>query len=151
MTYKDFFTGFRCQDDTAEINRRIYIRRPDKLETVEDVAWYDSETAQYIQRLETTIEALKGYRQALAARYGELETMSYTRLLKLERRPHWRGNIEYTVTITRTLADGTAIPELREVFPGNERHKAKSRFQTLQKQYPGIPTEQDTEKRTWER
>lgn len=151
MTYKDFFDGWRCQEGTTEISRRIYIRRPEKLETVKDVAYYDSKTAQCIQELETTIEALKDYRQALAARYGELETMSYTRLLKLERRPHWRGNIEYTVTIIRTLADGTAIPELREVFPGNERHKAKARFQALQKQYPGIPTEQDTEKRTWER
>lgn len=149
MSYKNYFR--RSSDGCAEIRPYIYIRQPENLAKPEDIAYYDGRAAQAIKELEAIAENLREYRQALAARYGELETMSYTRLLKLERRPHWRGNIEYTVTITRTMADGTELQELREVFPGNERHKAKARFQALQKQYPGIPTEQDTERRTWER
>lgn len=149
MSYKNYFG--RSADGCAEIRPYIHIRQPEKLAKPEDIAYYDGRAAQAIKELEAIAENLKEYRQALAARYGELETMSYTRLLKLERRPHWRGNIEYTVTITRTMADGTELQELREVYPGNERYKAKSRFQALQKQYPGIPTEQDTEKRAWER
>ena len=41
---------------------------------------------------------MQEYRQALAARYAQLETMPYTRRLKLERNPNWRGNrTTYTV------------------------------------------------------
>lgn len=148
MSYKNYrFDSSGC----AEIRPYIHIRRPEKLTKPEDIAYYDGSAARAIKELEAIISNLQEYRQALAARYGELETMPYTRLLKLERRPHWRGNIEYTVTITRTMADGTELQELREVYPGNERHKAKSRFQELQKQYPGIPCEQDTAKRNWEK
>lgn len=149
MSYKNYFG--RSSDGCAEIRPYIHIRQPEKLTKPEDIAYYDGRAARAIKELEAIAENLREYRQALAARYGELETMPYTRLLKLERRPHWRGNIEYTVTITRTMADGTELQELREVYPGSERHKAKARFQALQKQYPGIPTEQDTERRTWER
>ena len=91
------------------------------------------------------------YRQALAARYAQLETMAYTRLLRLERSPHWKGHIEYVVTITRTMEDGTQTRELREVYPGKERKKAFTRFEALQKQFPGIPTEKDIEKKYWEK
>ena len=94
---------------------------------------------------------LKDYRQALAARYGELETMPYTRLLKLERCPHWKGNIEYTVTITKTFPDKTEIKELREVYPGKERRKAIARYEQLKKERPGIEAVMDIEKRQWEK
>lgn len=149
MSYKNYFG--RSADGCAEIRPYIYIRQPEKLTKPEDIAYYDNSAARTIKELEGIIANLKEYRQALAARYGELETMPYTRLLKLERRPHWRGNIEYTVTITRTMADGTKLQEFREVYPGSERHTAKARFQQLQKKFPGIPAEQDTVKRSWER
>lgn len=77
--------------------------------------------------------------------------MPYTRLLKLERHPHWKGHIEYIVTITKTFPDKTKVEELREVYPGKERKKAFDRTAELLKQYPGIPYEKDIEKRSWER
>ena len=84
-------------------------------------------------------------------RYGERETMPYTRLLKLERYPHWKGKIEYIVTITRQYSDKTDVRELCEVFPGKERKKAFDLYNALLKQYPGIHNEMDTERRSWER
>ena len=77
--------------------------------------------------------------------------MPYTRLLKLERHPHWKGNIEYIVTITRQYSDKTDVQELREVYPGKERKKAFDRYNALLKQYPGIHNEMDIEKRSWEK
>lgn len=79
------------------------------------------------------------------------ERFYYTRLLKLERHPHWKGHIEYIVTITRKFPDRTEIDELREVYLGKERKKAFDRTAQFLKQYPGIPYEKDIEKRSWER
>ena len=31
------------------------------------------------------------------------------------------GHIEYVITLTKTLSDGTKTQDLREVFPGKER------------------------------
>lgn len=148
MSYKNYrFDSSGC----AEARPYIYIRQPEKLTKPDEIAYYDGRAAQTIKELEAIITNLKEYRQDLAARYGQLETMSYTRLLKLERRPHWQGNIEYHITITRTMDDGSHTQELREVYPGKERRKALARAQELRKQFPGIPYEQDTEKRSWER
>ena len=77
--------------------------------------------------------------------------MAYTRALKLERIPHWKGNIEYIVTITRHYSGKTNVQELREVYPGKERKKAFDRYNALLKQYPGIHNEMDIEKRSWEK
>ena len=104
-----------------------------------------------LAKLEDILQALRDYRKDLAARYGELETMPYTRVLKLERRPHWKGNIEYIITITRQYSDKTGVRELREVYPGKERKKAFDRYNALLKQYPGIHSEMDIEKRSWEK
>ena len=55
------------------------------------------------------------------------------------------------MTITRELADGTKIDDLREQFPGHDRAKAFARFAALQKQYPGIASVKDVARRSWER
>lgn len=151
MSYRQYLTRYGSQSDTAEIRLFIYLTDPAKLTTAKDIVWRDKHTAEEITRLENVLEALRDYRKALAARYGELETMPYTRLLKLERHPHWKGHIEYIVTITRTYPDKTTVSELREVYPGKERKKAFERTAQLLKQYPGIPYEKDIEKRSWER
>lgn len=149
MSYHKYLTRYGSPSDTAEI--RQYIVDPRKLTTTQDIIYRDKDTAANIASLEHIIEALKDYRKALAERYGELETMPYTRLLKLERRPHWKGHIEYIVAITRTYPDKTEIYELREVYPGKERKKAFDRTTELLRQYPGIPYVKDIEKRSWER
>ena len=150
MSYHDLLYRFGSEQESAEVRPYIYIQHPRKLSTPEEIMYRDKDAAANIQRLESIIADLKDYRQALAARYGELETMPYTRLLKLERCPHWKGNIEYTVTITKTFPDKTEIKELREVYSGKDRRKAISRYEALNKQFPGIPCEMDIEKRQWE-
>ena len=151
MSYHDLLHRFGSEQESNEIRPYIYIQHPRKLSTPEEIMYRDKDAAANIQRLESIIADLKDYRQALAARYGELETMPYTRLLKLERCPHWKGNIEYTVTITRNYQDKTEIKELREVYSGKDRRKAISRYEELKKQFPGIPCEMDIEKRQWEK
>lgn len=151
MSYRKYLTRYGSPSDTGEIRCNIYLTAPEKLTTAKDIVWRDKHTAEEITRLENVLEALSDYRKDLAKRYGELETMPYTRLLKLERHPHWKGRIEYIITITRTYPDKTVIDELREVFPGKERKKAFDRTAELLKQYPGIPYEKDIERRSWER
>lgn len=151
MSYTDLLRQYGSQQESAEHRIYIYAQDPRKLTTPEQVAYRDRDAAGTIATLERYIADLKDYRQALAARYGELVTLPYTDRLKLERVPHWKGHIEYVVTITRQLSDGTETHELREVFPGKERHKAFARFEELKKQRPGIASEQETERRAWER
>lgn len=151
MSYRKYLTRYGSPAETGEIRFNIYIQDPAKLTTAKDIIWRDKYIAEDITRLESVLEALRDYRKDLAARYGELETMPYTRLLKLERHPHWKGHIEYIVTITRKYSDKTEIDELREVYPGKERKKAFERTAELLKQYPGIPYEKDIERRSWER
>ena len=151
MSYHKYLTRYGSPSDTGEIRFSIYLTAPEKLTTPKAIVWRDKHTAEEINRLETVLEALKDYRKDLAARYGELETMPYTRLLKLERHPHWKGHIEYIITITRKFSDKTEIDELREVYPGKERKKAFDRTAQLLKQFPGIPYEKDIDRRSWER
>ena len=151
MSYHKYLTHFGSPSDDGEIRFSIYLTAPEKLTTPKDIVWRDKHIAEDINRLESVLEALRDYRKDLAARYGELETMPYTRLLKLYRNPHWKGHIEYIITITRTYHDKTETGELREVFPGKDRKKALARYQELLKQYPGIKSEMDIEKRSWEK
>ena len=150
MSYRKYLTRYGSPAETGEIRFSIYLTDPAKLTTPKDISWRDEHIAEDITRLESVLEALRDYRKDLAARYGELETMPYTRLLKLERYPHWKGNIEYIVTITRQYSDKTDLQELRESFPGKERKKAFERYNALLKQYPGIHNEMEIEKRSWE-
>lgn len=151
MSYRKYLTRYGSPAETGEIRFSIYLTDPAKLTTPKDIVWRDKHIAEDITRLESVLEALRDYRKDLAARYGELETMPYTRRLKLERHPHWEGHIEYIVTITRKFSDNTVIDELREVYSGKERKKAFERTAELLKQNPGIPYEKDIEKRSWER
>lgn len=146
MSYHKYLTRYGSPSDSAEIDCRVYLVDPAK-----DISYRDKHTAEEIAKLEDILQALRDYRKDLAARYGELETMPYTRALKLERCPHWKGNVEYIVTITRQYSDKTDVRELREVFPVKERKKAFDRYNALLKQYPGINNEMDIEKRSWEK
>ena len=151
MSYHDLLYRYGSEQETGDIRHNIYIVTPKKLTTPKDIIFRDKRAAEDIAQLERTIENLKDYRKALAERYGELETMPYKRLLKLERQPHWKGHIEYIVTITKTYPDKTTTTELHEVFQGKDRKKAFERTNELLKQYPGIPFEKDIEKKHWEK
>ena len=150
MNYHDLLNQNGHEQPQAETRFYIFTQAPQKLTTPDEVAYRDKTAAQDIKRLEKLIDDLKDYRRALAARYAELETLPYTYLLKLERVPHWKGHIEYIITLTKTLSDGTKTQDLREVFPGKDRQKAFVRAAELRRQRPGIPYEEDIARRSWE-
>lgn len=151
MSYHDLLTMYGDEQREAEQRVYIYVQQPKRYKTTEDIARKDADIARQIERMERLIDDLRDYRVALAQRYAELETMPYTRVLTLKRDPSYKGRITYLVTITRELADGTKIDELREQFHGNERAKAFARFADLQKQYPGIASVKDVDRRSWEK
>ena len=150
MSYHDLLNQYGHERPQAETRVYIFAQAPQKLTMPEEVAYRDRTAAQDIKRLEKLVEDLKDYRRALASRYAELETLPYTYLLKLERVPHWKGHIEYVITLTKTLSDGTKTQDLREVFPGKDRRKAFARAAELRRQRPGIPNEEDIARRPWE-
>ena len=150
MSYHDLLNQYGHEQPQAETRVYIFTQAPRKLTTPDEVAYRDMAAAQDIKRLEKLVDDLKDYRRALAARYAELETLPYTYLLKLERVPHWKGHIEYVITLTKTLSDGTKTQDLREVFPGKDRQKAFARAAELRRQRPGIPYEEDIARRAWE-
>ena len=150
MSYHDLLNQYGHEQPQAETRVYIFAQAPQNLTTPDEVAYRDRTAAQDIKRLEKLVDDLKDYRRALAARYAELETLPYTYLLKLERVPHWKGHIEYVITLTKTLSDGTKTQDLREVFPGKDRRKAFARAAELRRQRPGIPYEEDIARRAWE-
>ena len=150
MSYHNLLHMYGSEQESAEQRVYIYAQAPRKLTTTDQVAYRDKSTAETIRRLESLLEDLRDYRTALAARYNELVTMPYKLRLTLERCPHWKGHIEYLVTITKTLEDGTETEELREVYPGKERRTAFARYESLKRQRPGIEAVKDIARRSWE-
>ena len=103
-----------------------------------------------IQELEETATALRGYRQALAARYAELSAMAYSLRLDLIRDRGWKGPVTYWLRLVRVYADGHEEREWSKDWPGNERHKALKAYREELKSRPGIETRCDIEKAAWE-
>ena len=151
MSYHDLLNQYGHEQESAEQRIYIYAQAPKSLTTTKEVVYRESSVRQTIGQLEKIIADLKDYQIALAARYAELETMSYQYRLELTRCPHWKGHIEYVVQIVKTLEDGTEIKELREKYSGKDRRKAFARFEEIQKQRPGIEAIKDIEKRSWEK
>ena len=151
MTYKEFFGGWHCRDGYA--NHTLYINcfRPDKLSTVAEILQSNEWTSRTIAELESYITALREYQQELTKRAAQLETMGYKLLLTLKRYKRYRGGVEYYITLTKTLDDGTQVKELSETYTGKERRQAIARFEALKKQRPGIEAVKDIEKESWER
>ena len=151
MSYHDLLMQYGSEADSAEQRIYIYAEAPKRLKTTREVSHRDKTAAADIMRLEKLIDDLKDYRQALAARYAQLETMTYKERLELERYPHWSGGISYYVRIVRTYEDGTSENVLSETYSGKERRKSLDRFEELKKQRPGIEAIKDIERRSWER
>ena len=151
MSYESLFTRFGSPSTEADICIRGYLTRPDKL-TQERIRGNDESAARLIARCEEVIAALKEYRQALAARYAELDAAPYSLRLELERKPSYSGSgVLYYVRIVRAYQDGTEVQELAETYQGKQRREALARFEELKKQRPGIEIMKDIEKRSWER
>ena len=151
MSYESLFTRYGSPSTEADICIRGYLTRPDKL-TQERIRGNDESAARLIERCEEVIAALKEYRQALAARYAELDAAPYSLRLELERKPSYSGSgVLYYVRIVRAYQDGTEVQELAETYQGKQRREALARVEELKKQRPGIEIMKDIEKRSWER
>ena len=152
MDWKELFV--HCWNSSLEYNIRVndYIIHPDKLTTPERVAYYDRSAAGTIQRMEEYIEALRGYRQALAARYAALASMPYDYRLDLIRRRGWSDKrVTYTVALVREYQDGHEEAEESTTYPGAQRREALKAFEALKRSRPGIACNVDIEKRPWEK
>lgn len=137
-----------------EIRARVYLVAPHTINTADKLRYWDNAAASAIADAERMIETLKGYRLSLYKRAQQLETTPYKRVLTItrERRGYNPSKVFYYVAIDRVY-DGEIAKneEMRETFPGAERHKALKRFAELQKQNPGIEAVKDIEKSAWER
>ena len=151
MSLETLFTRYGQPSDEGRINITGYLQRPDKLKP-NDIKGADNTAARCIAEMQQAIADLSEYRQALAARYADLSTAPYALRLELERYPatSYHG-VSFEIRITKRYEDGTAITELRETYPGKERHAALVRFEALKKQRPGIEVWKDIERRSWER
>ena len=151
MSYQELFNRYGSRSREADIRINGYLVLPDKLNTAKDITWEDGMAARLIADCEKLIAQMKEYRQDLAKRYNQLETMAYSERVELERNPRLYSGVSYYVRIVRKYQDGTEITVQEEHFPGKERHQAIKRFEEIKKQRPGIEAAKDIEKRSWER
>ena len=147
---KDFFRN----GDTGEIRIYIHLKYPGKIDTLDNLKYYDSTAARDIIELQEKIEFLKQYRADIAERSQAFFAANYTLLLSLKReKNYYSGKVYYTIKIEKIFDNATIAPETvyENRFPGTERHAALKVFEALKKQYPGIKYEKDIEKKHWEK
>jgi hypothetical protein len=152
MNWQDLFSHCWNNSMEAQIQVRDYVIHPDKLTTPNRVAFYDRSAEETIKRMEEYVEALKGYRKALAERYAVLMTMPYNMRLDLIRNKGWSDKkVTYTLRLVRTYEDGHEEYDKEVIFPGVQRREALKAFETLKRERPGIECLVDIEKKSWEK
>ena len=151
MDWKELFER-SWRGDEAEVKVYDHLRLPDKLTDLDGVTLYDRSAARAIKEMEEYLEALRGYRQALAARYAALASMPYGYRLDLIRRRGWSDKrVTYTVALVREYQDGHEEAEESTTYPGAQRREALKAFEALKRSRPGIACNVDMEKRPWEK
>ena len=152
MKYSDWVTerDYNSRDGLRETRITFTAHDPAKLDTTDRVAYYDGTAAQKIAELEELAEALREYRQALAARYGYLETAPYTRRIELKRQKRYDGKVYYYLDLIRTYEDGTETREFSKTYEGKERSNALNAFETLKRANPGAAAAKNIAKSKWE-
>lgn len=151
MTWQELFERSYRRDE-VEIKIYDHLRLPDKLTDLDAVKLYDRSAAGTIERIEEALEALRGYRQALAERYAALSVMPYTLRLDLIRNKGWYDKkVTYTLRLLRVYEDGHEDAEQETKYPGTERRKAIQAFEDMQKDRPGILCKVDINKKSWEK
>ena len=151
MSYTDLFQRYGSPSKDAEIRILYYLQRPEALDTFDKIKKYDREAAHIVAQCTKLIEDMSEYRQDLAARYNQLATMPSSRRLRIERYVNYDNKKFYYIRHFTDYDDGTSVETETETFPGKERRAALARFAELKKQYPGIVTEMDIEKKSWEK
>lgn len=149
MTMEDLLTKYGTHQESVSHEIYIHATDPASADTTQRVKMYDEWAARDIAELESYLGAMREYRAALAKRYGQLETMSYSLRIDAERRK--RETVTYFVHITKVYEDGTEAAETRKTFAGKERAKFFAYLRELEKQYPKAARKYDLEKSRWER
>lgn len=150
--YLPLFERYGSLTEAAEFRQGIhYLRRPDVVKSVEEVAAFDKDAARVIEECQTLIEQMTAYRQDLTLRYGELSTMSNHTVVKLQRYRGYNGVISYYIRFMTVYEDGTKFETACESFSGKERHKAIARFKELKKLHKNYEFIEDIAKKEWER
>lgn len=147
--WKSLFTGYNCRDGYAEIANRCYFHRPDKLQSPDQVAAEDKQTAQAIKELTGRIAQLQSYRTALQQRYAALAVMDSAMVIRLERTAS--NGIYYYLTTRRRYEDGTERQLSSTRYPGKDRRQAIKDFDALCAANPTAIPEKRIEKAAWER
>lgn len=147
--WKSMFTGYNCRDGYAEISNRYYFHRPDKLQSPDQVAAEDKQTAQAIKELTGRIAQLQSYRTALQQRYAALTVMDSAMVIRLERTAS--NGIYYYLTTRRRYEDGTERQLSSTRYPGKDRRQAIKDFEALCAANPTAIPEKRIEKAAWER
>lgn len=143
-----------CYNSSAyRADIHLYCPKSELLSTLEECQHRDAYTLHDIERLENLIADLKEYRQMIAARAALLTTAVYDYQLSFIRKRRYKGDVSYYVKLEKVFGDPSIPPQpvISETYSGNERHKARARFEQLKKQRPGIATFIDIEKAYWER
>ena len=151
MSYDSLFQRYGQPSREADIRITGYLIRPDRITEAKDIDWMNESASRLIAECESLAEKLKEYRQDIAARYSQLETMPYTERVELERYPSSTRGIQYFIRIVRRYEDGSEVNQLSETYDGKQRHIALKRFAEIQKQRPGIEAIKDIGRRSWER
>lgn len=151
--YKDFFTRYGQPSDMSDSSICFYLRRPDTLDSTRQLADYDKEAAEYIEKLEQHIEILKMYRQELCKQYNILLTAATVQGVRLEREwDRWKNKVRYRITwYTHYIDSGKDVTDTFKLFPGKERHIAIKEYKEYVKAHPGILADMDIQKAKWER
>jgi hypothetical protein len=151
MSLEKLFTRYGSPSNEAEVCIRDHLIKPSKLDTAQRIADYDKSAADTIQCCKELIEDLSIYRQDLARRYAELETMPYKLRLELERQKRYDNKVRYYIRLIKAYEDGSEIKELDETYAGTERGEALKRFEELKKARPGIEAVKNIAKGQWEK
>jgi len=151
MSLEERFQRYGSPSNDWNETIHIYQLRADTMTNPDDIARRDKYAAEDIKRFEAIVADLRTYRQELQKRYAELETMSFKRVIRLERVPSYGGGVAYYIRFRLDYEDGTAREERFERFEGRDRAKALKRFEELKKQAPGASFEADIARRSWER
>lgn len=151
MSYRQWFDRGSWYKSDNYLERRCYVADPEKQTDLKHIQWLDKQAAEYIAAYASTLEKVKEYRAALAARYAELVSMPYRMQLELKRHKQYQGPVTYWLRLNRVYEDGHTETEQETKYPGTERHKALKAFEAMKKQRPGIEVIKDIEKGRFER
>lgn len=144
------FTRYGSPSKDAEIRITDFLIRPDALDELERVQYYDKSAAETIKRMQYHIELLTAYRLSLSERYNYLATSPTVPVVRLKRHRNYDGKVFYYLqTFRRNINDSHEVIDTSKTYPGTERAKAISDYKQYLKTHPGIIAEMDIAKRKW--